>query len=314
MQRIRKIKWTHLLIGSCVLFLLWEFNQNRKVELPIPSVNGKDLVLTIPWKDKKNLDYLFKEMFALGNGLYTLFGSKPMSMSSYLIPFSTTSLGVFLDSLSPNNLRVYWGWKTWQKYQDLLAKSEFLLWAEENPFWLRWWQPPSPAISILLIHKQQLQETINAHITDFQTVLGKDVIISSELLLEAKNRPFLKDVLKSHDGLIGTLFGYGRNNAWLFEERAQGKKVHLTPIWGQEIYDFFGTRPTPNWVIYGFDSEDLSEMLGYPCFLANPDSLETQELKKKFLNSREKIIAYYKNKDVLPTTLGLLMTGVPREE
>src|ERR1700722_861 len=188
MQKTRKNKWIYLLISSCILFVFWEFNQNRKIELCIPSVQGKDFVLTMPWKDKKSLDYLFKAMFALDSGSYTLFGSKPMSMSCYLTPFSTTNLGIFLDSLSPQNIRIYWGWKTWQKYQDLLAKSEFLLWAEENPFWLKWYQPPSPSTSILLIHKQRLQETIDAYITDFQTVLNRKTVTYEQLLLEAKDK------------------------------------------------------------------------------------------------------------------------------
>lgn len=311
MQRIRKKKWIHLFVGSCILFLLWEFHQNRKVELCIPSIQGKNYVLIVPWKDKKNLDYLFRTMFALDSGSYTLFGSKPMSMSCYLTPFSTTSLVIFLESLSPKNLRIYWGWKTWEKYQNLLAKSEFLLWAEENPFWLRWFQPPSASTSILMVHKERLREMIDAHIADFQTVLNRKTVTCEQLLLEARNKPFLKEVLKDHDGLIGTLFGYGRNNAWLFEERNQGKKVPLVSMWGEEVYVFFKNRPTPNWLIYGFDSEDLSENLNYPCFLANPDSLETQELKRKFLDTREKILNYYKNKDFLETTLGLLITGGP---
>jgi hypothetical protein len=313
MRQYWKKRWSFLFIGSCLLFFGWGLKQNQIVELVIPLGQGGQFSLTMPWKDKKSLDYFFQEMFALDDGLYTLFGSKPMSMISYTIPFSTASLGVFLDSLSPYNLRAYWGWKTWQKYQGLLANSNFLLWSEENPFWLRWWDPPSPAVCILLAHKKQLQETVKNHHADFQAVLGKRIVTSAELLLEAKNKPFLKDVLKGHDGLIGTLFGYGRQNAWLFEQRNQGVKVDLAPVWEEDIYEFFASRPTPNWVIYGFASENLSDVLGYPCFLANPDSEETKALKEGFLSCREKIIAHYKGKDVLATTLGLLVAGAPQE-
>ncbi len=179
-----------------------------------------------------------------------------------------------------------------------------------KPIWSRWWKPPNPAISILLIHEQQFLEMIDAHIADFQAVSGEN-ISAKQLLLKAKNKPLLKQILKDHDGLIGTLFGYGRNNAWLFEERNQGRQVDLAPVWGEEIYDFFKNRPTPNWLIYGFGAKDLSEMLGYPTFLAQPDSLETQEIKKKFFITREKILNYYKNKDFLETTLSLFITGIP---
>jgi hypothetical protein len=307
MQRIRKREI--FLVGSVVFFLLWQFNENKKVEMLIPSAQGQDLVLIMPWKDKKSLDCLFREMIALDCGGYTLFGYKPMYMSGYIIPFSTTSWEIFLTSLSPRNLRIYWGWKTWQKYQHLFAKSEFLLWAEENPFWIRWWPAPSPAVSILLIHKQKLQEIVNTYIIDFQTVLSRNTVTGEQLLLEAKNKPFLKEVLQGHDGLIGTLFGYGRDNSWLFEERNQKKEVPLTRVWDEKIYDFFRNRPTSIWTWLGLCSEDLSEVLGYPTFLANPNSLETKELKNKFLSARERILDYYKDKDFLETTLSLLCSS-----
>jgi hypothetical protein len=311
-KRIKKSKTAIFLLGSIIFFLLWQFNENRQVEIHIPSTQGKDLILNMPRKDQKSLACLFRKMVALDCGGYTLFGSKPMHMCCYIIPFSTKRWDVFLNSLSPRNLRIYWGWKTWLKYQHLFEKSEFLLWAEENPFWIRWFQAPNPAISILLIHKQKLQDTINTHIIDFQTVLDRNPICCEQLLLEAKGKPFLKEVLKDHDGLIGTLFGYGRDNAWLFEERNQGKEVPLVPIWDEEIYDFLGNRPISMWLWLGICSEDLSEVLGYPTFLANPNSLETQELKKKFLNTRGRIIDYYKDKDFLETTLSILLDGSPK--
>src|SRR5579862_652940 len=105
-----------------------------------------------------------------------------MSMTSFYIPFSTTNLEIFLCSLSPRNLRVFWGWKTWQKYQDLLSRSEFVLWAEENPFWSRWRPSPNPSIAVLLIHKQKFHEEIEKNIDDFQTVLGTAPINIDELL------------------------------------------------------------------------------------------------------------------------------------
>ena len=307
MGKSKKTKWVYLVLGSCIPFLCWEFYQNHEVELRISSGQGENVVLTMPRKDKKSLDYFFRKVFEFDSGLYTLFGCKPMSMTSFYIPFSTTNLEIFLCSLSPRNLRVYWGWKTWQKYQDLLSHSEFVLWAEENPFWSRWGPPPNPSIAILLIHKQKFQEEIEKNIEDFQTVLGTTAINIDELL---KKRPFMKLGLKDHDGLIGTLFGFGRDNAWLFEERNQGKNVYLLPVWDKEINDFFKNRPTPNWIVDELDSIEISTVLGYPCFMADIDSFETRALKMKFIDAREKILNYYKNKDFFETTLNLLTSGV----
>jgi hypothetical protein len=288
-----------IIFFGCLLSLVlgWQYYENRSVQVTVHVSQDEDLLITMPWKDRRRLTYLFYKMMVLDEGAYTLLGSKPMYMGGYIKPFSLSiDWRVFLSSIFPGNIRKFSAWKTWQKYAHLFHNSPFILRAEINPFW----PEPHESVSILVINKEGIEKEISSHRNDFETVLQRQGITFELLLSEANEKPFLKSILKSHDGLIGTLFGYGRDNAWLFEQRSRGEKVPLKPFWGEEVYDFFANRPN------GVHLDDLSLVLGYPCFLADPDSLETKELREKFLKDRERILDYYKGKDFLEATLSLL--------
>jgi hypothetical protein len=296
-----------LLIICCllVLFAGWQFYEHRIIELKIHTPCGDDFSLRMPWKERQRLTYFFHQMMIREDGAYTLFGCKPMHMNGYIKPFSmhmayvkpfslARDWDIFLMSIRPSNIRISQGWKTWGKYSYLLKNSQFLLWAEENPFW----REPHDAVSILLIHRNKLDEKIRIHNDDFKTVLKRTKITSELFLQEAKIKPFLKTILKGHDGLIGTLFGYGRANSWLFEKRKNGGQTSLAPLWDQKLNEYMWNNR---------NSQDLSLALGYPTFLADPNSQETEQLKAEFLKVREKILDYYKGKDFLEATLGLLL-------
>jgi hypothetical protein len=301
------------LVITFVFFLCWQLHENSKIEVHIPAWEGKDSLLLITRKDRRSLEQLFYAMLR-EDGAYTLLGSKPMHMFGFYTPFSTFDWEIFFSSISPRNLRIYQGWKTWLRYQYLLEKSEFKLWAEKNPFWEKMSTPHNPAVSVFLMNKKRTDEIIGAHLSDFETILNRENLTCDQLLFEAKNRSFFNDVLKGHEGLIGTLFGYGRENAWLFEEREHGKPVPLGQLWEQEIDDFYMNRPRFAWKYFGICTNKLSEVLGYPNFVADPDSSETKRIKQKILETRQNIIDYYKGKDFLEATLSILINGVPLNE
>lgn len=302
---MKKKKYRVLFLGVLILFLFWQLKENRKITLHIPTDKGKELVLTMPLKDKKRLEYLFYDMVVLDNGGYTLFKNKPMYMGGFLKPIFSRDWRLSIGSLILPNLRMRNSWETWEKYQHHFKDSDFLIWAEENPFM----NLSDSAISIILVSKTKLRQTIETYIQDFKMVLKKENLTFEDLLKEAKEKPFLKEVVKGHDGLIGTLFGFGRSNAWLFYEREQGKEVPLAPIWGEEVLNFMDNRPLSNWWWFGDCSAKIEDVLGYPFFLADPNSSETNQLKKEFLETRTKILEYYKDKDFLIATLTLLLNG-----
>ncbi len=285
----------YLILCVLAIFLSWQLYEHRDIELNIRTPSGRDISIQMPKKDQRRLTYFFYKMMIQEDGGYTLFACKPMHMGGYIKPFSMAKDGgIFFMSLRPSNIRTYLGWKTWAKYAPLLSHSQFLLWAEENPTWVK----PHDAVSILLVHRKKLAETIRIHHDDFKNVLQRDEIDSEVLLNEAKNKPFLKGVLRSHDGLIGTLFGYGRSNAWLFERRKNGESTPLAPLWDPELYEYMWNNR---------NSRDLSLALDYPSFCCDRNSLETKQIKQEFLKVHDEILKYYREKPFLEATLGLLL-------
>jgi len=296
MLRYKTLRW----FTCCALisFFFWQCYEHRVVELNIQTPHGDAFSIRMPWKDKQQLTHLFYKMMIREDGGYTLFGCKPMHMNGYIKPFSwARDWNIFFLSLCPSNLRTYWSWQTWQKYAYLLTNSQFLLWTEENPTW----PEPHDAVSILLVHRGKFNEAIRTHRQDFVAVLHRNEVDSEILLQESRSKPLLKTVLQGHNGLIGTLFGYGRSNAWLFEKRKNGESVSLSPVWDQELYKFMWDHR---------NSEDLSLTLDYPSFYCDPNSSETQQLKDEFLKVRAKILEYYKGKEFLEATLGLMLDRV----
>lgn len=308
MRNKRKIFLT--LISSLCLF--WGFHENRKVKVWVRPSHGQDFVISMPVKDRKHLDYFFKDLLIEDCGGYTLFGNKPMFMGGYTKPFCLLTWHRFLRSLFPPNLRVCRGWKTWKKYQHFFSDSAFLLVAEPNPLFLRWEKPTfreelNPVVSILLINKEKFCETVTAYQKDFQTILEREDLSCNQLLLEAETLPFLKTVLQCKEELFGILLGYGRENARLFQEREDGKEVAFFAFpWGEEVEYFFRHRLGDMWWWFGIYPKQLELFLGYPTFLVDPDSLETKRLKEEFLETRKRILTYYEGKDFLEATLSRL--------
>jgi hypothetical protein len=263
----------------------------------------------MPRRDKERLEVLFHTMFIEEGAAYTLWGSKPMAMCPYLIPFATSEWQVFLTSIFPCNLRKYIAWKTWKKYRHLFPISKFVWWTEKNAFWTE----PHPSVAILLINKEKFQEVFNEHIEDFKTVLDKKEITMEDLLQTVEKKAFLKTGLHAHDGLIGTSFGFGRENSWLFEAKARGQIVPLSALWEthEEAYLHMRSRPYKAWVYLGILTKDVEKYLAYPEFAADLNSTETKELKKMFLETRREILEYYKDKDLVEATLNLLVNGRP---
>lgn len=305
-------KYTFVFALFCVLVSCL-YTQNRLVQLHLSSPQGQSYVVSMPWKDKQRLTSLFYQMMIRSSGAYTLFGCKPMHMGGYVKPLSIhfskenshsfdKSLSIFLMSIYPSNREIYLGWKTWEKYAYLLNDSKFSFWAEKNPFW----QEPHDAVSIFFVHKPKVAEMVHLYQEDFTNVLQHEEVDGSSLLQAAKGKSFFNDVLKKHDGLIGTLFGFGRNNAWLFEKRKHDKSVHLSHIWEEEICEAQYNAPK------GIYLKDLSLVVDYPTFAVDPNSSETKQLRKTFLKVRRQIIDYYQGKDFLEATLNLLLE-TPRE-
>jgi hypothetical protein len=281
---VKKV-WLVLFCFTLIGVMAWQLYLSQEIK-----VSAGNQTILMPRRDKQRLEYLFKELCLREPFAYTLLHQKPLSLGSYCKPFSSFA-GFF-----PHEITKYLGWKTWLKYQDHLAHPNFTLWEEENP-WNR------GNFLILLADRPQVAAETAKHESDFRLILGEN--FHRDILADIEKKPFFSETLKQHDGLIGTLLGYGRDNAWLYAERDVKPLIELFGIWEPEIDQFMLAQLSIDFTRW-FKSEPLSTLLFYPSFVADPNSEETVALKTKYRAARQKILDYYEGKDFLEATLFLL--------
>lgn len=161
---------------------------------------------------------------------------------------------------------------------------------------------------ILLMNKQAMASIVDQYEQDFKQVLQREHVSAEELFIEARGSSLLNGVLQAHEGLIGTLLGYGRDNAWLFSDKQHGKEVILSPLWEPEIDEFMRKQMTCTSLWFSNEDDDVSKQLFYPSFMADPLSMETLLLKQQYLETRNNIIQYYDGAgEFLDATLALLI-------
>lgn len=282
-------------IGLCGLFiviLLWQYSQSRMVSLHYLDQQGTIHTLTLPVKDRESLTRFMQKLFAQNSFAYTILGSKPISWESYQNPLPLSSWESFCDSFSERNRTLRSGWKTWKKYEHLFPSAH--LWIERPKCYPR-------SISILIVNENRLNEVVSKNKKDFQEVLCREIVDGSQLLKEAKNHSLMNEVLEGHQGLMGIVLGYGRDNSWQFVE---GYKTHTAMgwVWGDEE-SYFGEE------MIELNTTSTDYYLSHyscPSFSGDPNSAESLALKNEYRLTKQKIIEYYKNKDFLEATLSLL--------
>ncbi len=157
-------------------------------------------------------------------------------------------------------------------------------------------------VCLAIIDKEKFLQTVERYSEDFLSILQEQSIESKDLLNNAKLCQFI--IHLDHDGLIGTVLGYGRENAWLFK-KCRDLNEETWPLaspW-EEFEDAY--LETLNKRDRSFSPWDTSDLF-YPPFACDPTSEETQQLKETYQREREEIIKYYEGKDVVEATLSLL--------
>ncbi len=258
--------------------------------------------------ERKHLDLFFRSCFARDGLGYTLFGDKPMTVVGYSRPKSTSkNIDDFFDSIfssfSSENLWRYCGWEIFHKYKDYFPITKYGIVKCKNFI-------ENDYTAILFINKKNVLETITTHLADFKMVLGQK--ITPEKLLEKilHSDDVFGDTLKNHQGLIGTLLGYGRHNAWLFHRREE-----LEPLIGLRR---FSLKKIPeqtskeelnslNQKLQIFDDRGILDfnflILSLPGFAADSDAGETKQLKVKYERQYRDIIHRFQEGDFLEITL-----------
>lgn len=331
--RIERLRIYCVIISIFTLLILLGLFFTKMESGVDESFVGKDVftILTaMPKKDRVKLEYFFRELLQEDYFGFVLLGQKPMAIGSTLTkvnPFTclwekpSTRVGVancfipplnqrfmfyFHEAISSNRIKFNRAYETWKKYEIFFPMKRFSI-LYENLY-----RDGCKNLSIVLINKKTFTQIVNDHIDDFKKVLNREV--NMEKLLKET------DVLLNHDGLLGILLGYGRENAlWFYQnnnlfsekERAEFyEKFHpkiafteeLGSLWTEEELQNLSKQRISNGAIHSPNLDYVS----LPTFRADFSSSETQALRENYLKTQQKIVEYYKDKDFLQTTLELL--------
>lgn len=280
-----------VLCGLFIAFFLWRYSQNRIISLHYLDQQGTAHSLTVPVKDRKRLTGLMQKLFAENSFAYTILGPKPVSWETYQNPLPLSNWARFYDSFSEHNRTIRSGWKTWEKYQHLFPSAH--LWAERPKC--------RPGLtSILIVNEDRFNDVVNKNKKDFQEVLRREIPNGLQLIREAKNRSLMNEVLEGHQGLIGIVLGYGRDNSWKFLEGCKNR-VAIGCVWEEEDDSIEESLEL---------NANLTDyyLFHYSCpsFAGDPNSSESLALKTEYTLTKQRIMKYYQNKDFLEATLSLL--------
>ncbi len=290
-------RWFFLLGSCCLALCLFLFPIANREKSLLKKIHE------IPSSDRWAIESFFRIFLLKDAGAYTLFWDKPVTFDSYFdsSPDEMTSSS---HRYCLENKQMREGWETWEKHQHLFPSNRFLLKARRLD---------NEKVEIILINKPNFIKMINKNLSAFQAVIGEK-ISASELLkrYERGNLP-LFDLLKRHHGLLGILLGFGKRNAWLFQNRDrildnfQQFTLKINPLPSPGFKTLEEERSYYQNTLTGAFTEDncrkCYKFLYLPGFVVDPDSPETQELREKYVRQREQIHDIYSHGDFLETTL-----------
>lgn len=170
------------------------------------------------------------------------------------------------------------GFKAWKKYAPLCASKYAFIEGH---------RPDDGHFCLLFINKPACLHVIESHLRLFQEVLDEK-INADEILRRVEISPDLFATLKHHQGLLGILLGFGKNNSLAFHAIFEKNLPYKC------LKRFNEHEYAPPFTFY-----DLN-------FVVIENDLETAFLREKYKKQREQIIEAYRNGDFLEVTFSKL--------
>jgi hypothetical protein len=272
--------------------------------------------------DQENLKAFFRHILIEEQCAYVLFGDKPMGIGGFweihdldLANEILDPMGFILHVCNPMSQKIQKGWHAWNRYKHFFSNGNYLIFDSKFTFF-------KPYHVIVMINRKEFSKKFSENKDAFKKVLGPHITAEGLMQLFEQEKDNFYAVLKDRDDLLGILLGYGKENAALFQRRADIDDCFWTPhlfslkkrikkssekfatieeeiLWLRENLQFFprSKRYLPNINLLG---------LRIPGFITNFNLLETQELEKKFLKECRIIVNAYKRVDFLEITFDQL--------
>ena len=228
----------------------------------------------LTFEETDDLNNFFKICFYKSTFGYTIFGEKPMSLDVIDVERPPLDNPIYKENiLLQLDYRRKQGWDVWKKYFQDVYLEDFSIISYQNSY------PGS--IDIAIINHRLFLNVIDNNLAEFQEVL-KQKINSIEILKEyIKGEGEVFDLINNHDGLLGILLGYGKENSWKY---VKGEK--LSPSFDPSNINF----------------KDLSNILP-PFFGVSKESRESEQIVESYAKQRKKINEIYQKENFLEIVL-----------
>jgi len=248
--------------------------------LHLQAINVVQYLNSIPSQDRQNIERVFIELIKNDHFAYSLFGDKPVSLSSHFI---LTPWENIIEHMPTD--RIFWkNWESWKKYRDLFLSHKYLILEEKSK------TEKFEIISIMMINKEALIEVVNKNSKIFSVVLNKK-IEGQQFLdeIETGKIGFIEAINNSQI-LWGILLGYGTHNSFLYAIRDRPY------LWSLSHLNKYLLENCSDSVFMPFHLNSVY-------FAGDSKHPETIYLKNKYKKMRGEISAIYNQGDFLEITL-----------
>jgi hypothetical protein len=271
------------LILSCVLHTTCPGEIHKDSHL---GQKVKDQIERLSHEERLFLEKFFRKLIRSEDLGYVLFGSKPACLSGYFIRLP---LGNMLRGA--DNFAIKKGWEVWKKYEYLFPHPKYLIFEETH---VRGDETIHP---IYFINKTNLLRILREQ----EEVFKKELIdnFNPERFLEdlcAKQS--LSEMIKSHEGLLGILLGYGVESSMSYHRRDLMWKSQM-PLLCEEV----NLEAVSQYNFRNPIFEDIHPIQ----FMGNPQSQEVQAILEQNAKERSHLINIYSQGRWLEITLNKLV-------
>lgn len=299
-----------MLSFSILSILLWQIVQYWPISVQIRGLSpDQGFSILMPRKEKKSLDYFFRDACFLNGWAYTLLGSKAVVTHQYVkpwvqfrkvlkytisnLPETSPNFFEFCYLFNPVQFKIKKGLAALNKHLKLIPDSNFALFSDL--------QTERDIVSFTLVNKTELIRLVNLHSEDFLEVLMTLGVVAEDLHDNKNLNKFLN--ILNEDRLIGILLGFGKKNAYLYQKyrKMNLEEWPMVSMWADEDEEWqkkFSEKEL------SFEPWDVSDLY-YPYCACDPESEETKQLKRRYREERKKIVEYFQGKDVVEATLSL---------
>lgn len=263
-----------------------------------PNHSVRSMQFSIDAEEKEWLREFFRDLLFNFPGAYTLYGTKPISLSLiyHLTEQDQVEMNQYMNSLPDEDKATLRkkrydydaNYAKWEKIQQRFAIRQYLFGKFPVP-------NDEKVELVIFLNIETTLRTLLQYYEDFKKILKHDFDpIQVVFEVQNKNSEFWHTVL-NHGALQGILFGFGQDNSWFFQWQTEHENEN------NQMGAFLKSLPSKfdeNKHFENYDAQNFQLPI-FKVFGLHADDHLIEQYKKE----REQIKALYKGRDEVDVAL-----------